>query len=172
MTVNSTHLLAADSQFLMNTQVSKHFRWANAVHGLQVTFRAVSMPNGPIRDVMLGVYTTKKVGISEARKLFVECTVDLINRLNADKQLRVWLIDYPYTYKNIAYTISFNGLKSGTVLPPYITTVRMSRDEIVYEIWDENTKKKVEILRENYLDGVTKMQIENAESSRDIDLPG
>ncbi len=161
-----------DPQSLLRAQVSKHLKWANEMHGLKLTYQSVSMPNGPIRQAVVSVYTTKKVDIPEVRKLFIHCTRDLIDRLNSDKRLRIWLLNYPVTYKDIGYSISFDGLKSGAVLSPSIATVRMGRGEIVYVVWDADKKDEVEILRENYLDGVSKMQVENAESSRATNLPG
>jgi hypothetical protein len=62
----------------------------------------------------------EKVDIKEARRLLFDISEDALNIINANEEMRPYLSDYPYTFKNLDIGIVFFETFGTYVNPPYV----------------------------------------------------
>ena len=60
-----------------------------------------------VKQIVLTFYDPKPATISEARRIFVEMSEDLIARYNSNEPIRPYMDNYPFTLKNIEILILF-----------------------------------------------------------------
>lgn len=154
-----------DSRPLLGRPVASHVRWARDTYDLKPGSQGASMPDGPIRSVSIGLQCDKEVTIEEAREIFVKCVEDLIYRVNADKPLRTWLFDYPFTFRNVDYSISFGERKCGSTPGPFIDAVFMGGGEIIYEIRGAERNRWIEVFSEDYSEALCEIQNKQAQTA-------
>jgi len=65
------------------------------------------MYGGILRLIGPCFVTNEKLDIFKTRKLIVELTVELIDRVNDSEKLRPYLVQYPFTFQNIEMTIAY-----------------------------------------------------------------
>jgi hypothetical protein len=87
-----------------------------------------------IHSVSYGFSSNKQATRDEARALIVQVTEDLIREVNAYKELRPHLANYPLDNKNFTLTISFYDPSTQERRgPPYITMVTNGPRGINYD---------------------------------------
>lgn len=160
-------LLGNSPELLLNKPVQSHIKWAKDTHNINLSYQGSSMPDGAIQAVFLGFSTEIGVGQKDARTLFVGCIEDLLCRINSDVNLRPWLFDYPFTAKNLGYSLALDGYKNGTVQPPCIAAILTAQNEIVYRVWDSAKNKRVDAFVEDYYDD--NKAVKNGNASQALD---
>ena len=75
--------------------------------GISITSLGGSSKKG-IKTIHMGVATKGPGTIEDSRRLMVYLLTTLIQNYNDNPSIRPYLLDYPFTAKNIDFTISFN----------------------------------------------------------------
>jgi len=140
----------SESDRYMGKCLHDHFEWAEKEYGIRCFGIGGNTPSGIEHAVYASMRGDMKVSEEEARQIFLRCVYDLLSRINATRELRPYLIQYPFAPENIEYSIHFDDLKKGTVLPPFISHMHTFRGVILYFIWDMKANERLEILRESY----------------------
>jgi hypothetical protein len=86
-----------------------------------------------LKTFVLRYAIVKKVGIEQARELFIETCEGLLKLANANEEIRPLLIDYPFTYKNLDIMISFDESTNASASPPFIALVSILDGVIRYK---------------------------------------
>ncbi len=138
------------SEHLYNRELCEHFHWVEKEYGLTPLSIGGSMPSGLVLKADASVRGKRDVSEDEAREVFLNCIQDLLRRFNGSKELRPYLIRYPFTSDLVDYSISFDDLAEGSVLPPSISCITAFRNTLLYKVWDPQKEKRTEILRETH----------------------
>jgi hypothetical protein len=128
-------------------------------NGLEISFIGGSYTTD-VRCILIYYKCKKKLNITEARKLFVQCVEDLISRYNSNKEIRPYLHMYPFTIRNINFGISFDEDINNRVKSPYISLMFSGNDGIrpdfltFYSTIDGDVVNQKEIYEEPYTESV------------------
>lgn len=76
---------------------------------------------GDIQQISIGLCTIEQPSVDEARIAYVTKTEEFIKRLNAWEEIRPYLHDYPATFANFDFTLTYNSPTGGFAEGP--TTV-------------------------------------------------
>ncbi len=95
----------------------------------------------------------------ELRRIMVDCLDTFLNAINNDKQVRPYLLTYPFTLEEIYLTIYVRDKNNGYVYYPEISSVSILLDGITYTTYDQE-KKRTE-LAETYEEAKKIIQSEN-----------
>ncbi len=90
------------------------------------------------------------VNVEQARKLFIDNSQIFLNEINGDTILRPYLVEYPFTEKNIAFTLSFENERAQMYPPPYIAYVSIINSKIYYHFYLAEQEKLLNIHEETY----------------------
>lgn len=89
-----------------------------------------------------------------ARKLIVEITEELLQKINSNEKLRSYLSNYPFTDKNLNLTI-FG--KNEQTKAPFLMYVGLLSSEVYYERKNPDGGLPITILKEPYEEAVRKI---------------
>lgn len=103
-----------------------------------------------IEDVNLGFISHRRCDLSEARKLFVTMTEDLLTRINNSKTLRPYLHTYPFTEKQVKIDLYFEDEHRKRMDNGKITTVDNIDGTVFYDIATPRGNWEVTIHQESY----------------------
>jgi len=106
-----------------------------------------------IKNITLDYEICKNVDIDEARLLLVKYAEELLLSINLNEKARPYLHDYPFTYKNIKFSLTFVQPDMSFTQKPNITyvTINTSRDHRVdYCTFDQNARKLRTAYKEPY----------------------
>ncbi len=151
-------------ELLTNREMWVHFLWVHEEYGFRPSCIGGNMPNGAVKTVDASMRGSAKVSLDEARIILLCCIEDLLTRINAKRELRPYLQNYPFTPVNVSYSISFDDLKAGSVQPPFITDIHTFRGIVLYTAWDKESGEGEKILRESYEDAERKASAENCKT--------
>jgi hypothetical protein len=85
-----------------------------------------------VEKINLSFCTKRIVDVEKARLLIVSITEELLKRINADKGIRPYLHNYPFTNKNLKITLHFEDNNGNPILPPHLTYAGLMLGEIDY----------------------------------------
>lgn len=119
-----------------------------------------------IKMIHIGVATKGPGNVEDSRKLIVYLVTELVRRYNETPSMVPYLLDYPFTEKNIEFTISFRNpsatfwVKNQTQRDEnQLAYVTMYRGNIDYMVVDkEGIHPFREILTESYQDALKIIQ--------------
>ncbi len=107
-----------------------------------------AMPD-KIHELDVDYVSSIHVNVEQARKLFIDHSQSFLDKINGDAALRPYLVEYPFTEKNIDFRLSFeNNLKYYD--PPYIAFVFLVNNKIYYNYYDNQKKKFMDAHEETY----------------------
>ncbi len=147
-----------------------HFRWVNAKYQLVPYLQGGDIPDGGINIASASLRGDIPITVNEARIIFLDCIDDLLRRMNKNKEIRPYLLNYPCTYANIRYSISFDDLKRETY-PPFVSNTHMFRENIDYSMLNEQTRKPEVFLQESYEQAIEKAAAANRNGGSTTPLP-
>lgn len=126
--------------------------------GLQlVGYGGAMMEN--VKEYDFSFQKLQRVDVNEARFQIVDCVVELLRRVNEARPLRPYLAEYPFTDKNLRFSIMYIDRRGDFVGEGYISTVSMFDGNIYYRV----NRKTVERLsstihEETFADAVRRVQ--------------
>lgn len=125
-----------------------------------------NIPDGAVNEARVSLRGDIPVIADEARLIFLDCIDDLLSRMNTNKELRPYLLNYPFTYDNIEHSISFDDLKHETH-PPLVSNMFAFRENIIYRVLNQQTQKPEIFLRETYQQAIEKAAVANRNGGQD-----
>lgn len=108
-----------------------------------------SLLGGLVRVINLDFFLERKISLEKARGLYINSVEPMVAKVNEDKIIRIYLHDYPCTYKNIEVMLSFHD-KKNKYYDDSIALIYQVRGIIYYEGRDNASNKFVEIYQEPY----------------------
>jgi hypothetical protein len=109
-------------------------------------------PSGKLKAFSLTYVGQKFVNIEQARDLFIGLCEELLAQINANKKMKPWLADYPYTGKNLNIMLAFYEEPSKKVSPPYIALVSVLNGWVYYSTYENG--KLTDAYEETYEDAL------------------
>lgn len=103
-----------------------------------------------IEKINMGFTSSEKVGIEEARMLFVKNVEALLSMINSDVIARPYLNNYPFTIENINFSILFLTEKNQVHCPPLLACVMNVDQKIIYKMGNVEAKKVDIVFEESY----------------------
>ncbi len=94
----------------------------------------------------------------QARCIIVDCVEELLKAFNENQKIRPFLLNYPFTTKNINVSICISDQKGQDLYEPYINFVGIYKEnQIVYRM--ENRSRKIyEAFQETYQEALAKVK--------------
>ena len=114
-----------------------------------------------IEALTIGFEKYGKPSVEEARKLFVECAQEMIERVRANEEAQQYLHEKPFSHRSVRLSISFVGKDHHYQEGEHVSFILSARDKICYKqaIFKngEHTTYKT-ILREPYEEALAIVQ--------------
>ncbi|MBM3192256.1 MAG: hypothetical protein FJZ63_06385 [Chlamydiae bacterium] len=103
-----------------------------------------------VERIFLDFSAVKNLNIEEARSLVLDCTEDLLQRINNDKKIKPYLEHYPFTEKGLRLSISFDTPDQKRVSSKYVAHVLATNGSIYYSSYDHKKQQLVDLYEEPY----------------------
>ena len=143
-----------------NMQEPIYYKYSDAIVNpyctyLKKTYQLHCYGNGGgflenINNIQLNFNGIRNLSIEEARILIIECTEELLKRINEDTQVRPYLSHYPFTEKGLTLLINFDKKNGETVDANFIADVFTCNEMIYYDIYDPQKNLLKKIYQEPY----------------------
>lgn len=134
---------------------SEYAREVKKTKGLDATGFGGSMLTC-VRIISIDFLSNQKVDVDEARKIYVDLVEGFARKINADKKIRIYLHDFPFTWKNTLFTLSFQE-KNGKKFADHLSFIFMAKEKIYYCIYNEKTQRYDDYHIEYYTDALLKI---------------
>jgi hypothetical protein len=85
-----------------------------------------------VEKINLSFCTQRTVDVEKARLLIISIVEELLKRINADKGIRPYLHNYPFTNENLCITIHFEDKNGDPVLPPNLVFTKVMLGKVSY----------------------------------------
>lgn len=102
-----------------------------------------------VKTLYLHVWSENELEVSEARRMYLRILQGLVDKVNANEEVRPYLHDYPFTWKNIDLDLGFHN-DNGWVGNEKVALVTICKGEIFYKIYDQDDDGFRLIYREPY----------------------
>ena len=100
----------------------------------------------------------KKMGVDEARILYVSLVEEFLQAANNDESVRPYLHNYPFTRDNLCMMLNFRDPKNfRRICQPDLSLVIIGSGNIIYFSWDASETHCIEVLREPYFEAYEKV---------------
>ena len=95
-----------------------------------------------VEELIISFDSKTLLTLPEARKLYVEIVEGFIQKVNSNKNIRPFLLEYPFTADNASIKLSFidKNHPKGCTFSPYITYISVVNGEVDYSIYDMETE--------------------------------
>lgn len=103
-----------------------------------------------INNIQLYFSGTRNASVVEARSLIIECTEELLRRINEDVQVRPYLSHYPFTEQGLKLLISFEKKHGEIVDRDFIASVFTCNKMIYYNIYNREKDCLEDFYQEPY----------------------
>lgn len=94
--------------------------------------------NGDVRQAIVSFNSNQSPTIEQARQIYLEEGSRLLDLLNTDLRIRMYLHDFPSSFKNLRYSISFKEMTIDDSQIGPINFVFNIEDTICYSVLDPN----------------------------------
>jgi len=108
-------------------------------YGLQPSGSGLAMPGGNLKEFMLSFDTKKEFTKEEIRMLLIECANEMLEQINTDQEIRIAMVTYPFTEKNVDLIIYNYDQNRRTPGDPQIATARLSGGTLKYHTVEKGT---------------------------------
>ncbi|WP_068466623.1 hypothetical protein [Candidatus Protochlamydia phocaeensis] len=96
----------------------------------------------------------------EARKLIILCAEEFLKDINSDEKLTSYLMDFPFSERNIDVSIFSYDNKGRDIYEPYIGVVSLSRGNIRYVTYILDQLNENSQFKETYEEALEKLKQE------------
>lgn len=140
--------------------------------GITITSLGGSSKKG-IKMIHMGLATQGPATIDSSRRLMIYLMSELIKRYNENLAIKPYLLDFPFTEKNLQFSISFDDSKGGFWIKDkskpdedQIAHIRISNGLIHYRVDDAGKLDSLRKIRtESYQDALKIIQSQNTNIS-------
>ncbi len=87
-----------------------------------------------VTAIDLHFYMERPLQKEEAVQIVVDCVEELVKCANANKELRIFMRNYPFTFKNVGVSIMMRNTDGSTIQAPGVSLVSCSMGDISYYI--------------------------------------
>ena len=112
--------------------------------------------------ITVGFEYFQKVNISDARRLGIECALDMLKKYNTNKKFREKTPYYPINAKNIEILINFLDENHKFFSDGYVANMGVARSKIYYQYYDKKTGKLIEFHEETFEEALRIVEAEKA----------
>lgn len=107
-----------------------------------------------IKEFSFEFCSFRKMDLNEARTLLVENVEGLLNLINSDQSLMLYLHEFPFNYKRIEFSILFSKKKHHLefVETPFVAAVTVRDGMVSYQYYDFSTSSLETLHAESYLE--------------------
>jgi len=118
-----------------------------------------------VNHLVLRFSSYRALNLEQARIFFVSGAKDFLRAIDQDLKIRPYLNDYPFPYKEIAFSISFFKKNGGFVDKEYVSYVSIVEGTIFYCHYNETNRRLETFYSEPYPDAYKIVTGESLESS-------
>lgn len=131
---------------MVNNITSSYNKTLKKKHGLRVIGSGGGMMYD-VEEIGLHYVSDKRLNIQETRILFTDIVEGLLEKINADKKLRPFLHNYPFTIENLDISISFADASAQWISENFVALAfNNSQNKIVYEAYTPHPPHKDSLL--------------------------
>jgi len=95
-----------------------------------------------IKRVFVDFETSAALDIDQASALYVEVMEELLRRINADRQVRPYLHNYPFEESNIKLMMTFRGSEQNRIGEGLVAMMSITRNHIIrFSVYDPEKKE-------------------------------
>lgn len=141
-----------DYGFLTNEIVGNYSQDLKRYTGLRVRGYGGSMAS-EVKKVIIRYLGDQELDVPEARRLFIYVMNGLLANFNASTEIRPYLRDYPFTWKNIDMNLAFED-ENDVVSNGKIAFVFIAQGNILYERYDKDTRSYTTVYQEPYEEAI------------------
>ncbi len=109
-----------------------------------------------VRMMSMSFYYYNEVDLETARNLVIYCTEKYLKAINSDKRLRPFLVQYPFSEKNVEIRIFFRNPDGRDLPPGKIIVVESMNGKVEYNIY-ETGSHRISTLQEELYQEARKM---------------
>lgn len=103
-----------------------------------------------INNVSLYFDSKMQIGVDDARRLYVTSMETLLSKINADRDVRRYLHNFPFTVDNIRLSLSFCDRSGRDVSNGLVAHVFCIEGKVFYMTADSETGKSLDLYEESY----------------------
>ena len=123
---------------------------------------------GGIDLLSLDVVSQQEVNLEEARKIYIGAFENFITKVNENKKVRPFLLNYPFNESNIKLSMSFMTHDRKDVKAPYIAHIFTIKNKIYYSINDPIKDTLEDLHLETYEEALRIVNSTNAASTEPL----
>lgn len=113
-----------------------------------------------VKLISISYWSYLQLDIPSSRRLYIQTVERLIHDVNVDKEIRPYLRDYPFIFKNTKVDIGFIEKGFQNLNKKKIKSVVLINGIVYYDILDENEKLKT-VHQEPYEEALRIVRAEN-----------
>jgi hypothetical protein len=99
--------------------------------------------------------------ISQARKIALNCSETLLKMVNSNKDLKPYLVHYPFTHRNIDVTVFFVSDKNNLVDDRPFWAVTVDEQGVAYEVDSDIQHRRIIVKSEPYSEAIRLAKLED-----------
>jgi hypothetical protein len=135
---------------LAHQVMNKYSKKIKKSDGLQLIGSGGRMPED-VEAMIVHYVSYDKHNVESARRLLVKGVEGLILETNLDKKIRPFLHNYPFTHRNVDFTINFYGSDGSFMNKPYLSGVcLLENGNVYYNVWNAESRKLEDFHDETY----------------------
>lgn len=98
----------------------------------------LGMPSAVAHKIDISFKINKPLNLEQILPIVIDCVDEIVLQANANKQLRPFMRDYPFTYENV--TCSVGVLNSDGSMPkaPHVNGVNCFYGDFSYTVWEKD----------------------------------
>lgn len=122
----------------------------------------VAMPGGIIKLLGLDFQIVGPLNKERIREILIDCTQELLNKVNTNPQIKPYLEQYPFTIKNIEINLFIVDSTRREINHPEIGIARISEGQLNYlTLMYTGIPQKINDSSESYEEAITKIEEQN-----------
>ncbi len=131
-------------------------------YNIYMVGQGVAMPNNEVRELTLAFDTKRVKSKDELRVLLVQCARDLLDQINRKEELRQYMVEVPFTIKNVQIIIYNTDGEGYSAKDPFEVVAEISQGKLVYKIDDPHDEFKYKsVCVETYEEALKAIQLAN-----------
>ena len=101
---------------------------------------------------------SQKINIGNARVLLINCTEELLQRINKNEQIRPYLEHYPFTSKGISINVIFYDYLNEKLPEEFLKGATVTEGVVYYSRYNQKTEKFEDFYKEPYSEALEKVK--------------
>jgi hypothetical protein len=129
------HYLSKGEQ-IVNSILSSTAKTIHNKYSLIPCGEGAAMPGGPIQELTLCFDTKHTHTKEQLRKLLINITKELVEKVNENKEIQEFLKEPPFTIKNVEIVIYNHDQNGRSVCDPDVSVAEISQTKLIYRSID------------------------------------